>query len=481
MIEGVGSFTVEGFKKAISGFSSIFSRQTQENMYEDEAGIKEANVYVDADGKWVWENGDSRILYDADTNETIERFGVGGTARITGLSQDENGNFFHESLTFENITNNGGVLSQTFDEDRLVEVSYGIEGQEFVSISASNPDRGIVFSDDGDITDGKVNVDVSLFDSILKEGKVEFSFDNGFLGNNFSFIGNAFADEGGDHQGQSNPIKNQDDLESELDKIKEQIAETFIGPLDPNARIIPNFLNDGNLRLGFNQRDDYLMVMDRVVDAHRNLENPVQLIEIGESFTHYAVKAGGKLVKPLRGIITGPTDTPISILEDLNAFDINAAPLLPIEEREGIANVMDSFLGLVNSGQFVQGFEAVSTIYDTTKTAIVIENILKGAIGTNPVGAVVVTAGDLLSWNTPNVQDKIHRVRVRLKDSQGYVRIAELNFNYGLYKDEQGNPHYGIKAAGIQTHVSETPEHLSVVIPVPFKLDPENTKHAPFL
>jgi hypothetical protein len=38
VIEGVGNVTVQGFKKAVSAFSSIFSRQTQEGLYPDETG-----------------------------------------------------------------------------------------------------------------------------------------------------------------------------------------------------------------------------------------------------------------------------------------------------------------------------------------------------------------------------------------------------------------------------------------------------------
>jgi len=192
VIQGVGNFTVQGFKKAISAFSSIFSRETQEGIYQDEVGLRGAAI-TQAGDTWTWQNGSSRIDYSTVTGETIESFGVGGTARITGLNQDETGNIYYEKLAYETAVGGGATLNQTYDNGRLTQWSYSLEGTPILTLKGPE-DESPWMTDSGSIERGDIEIRIPgpreeipnpdprslfpLFNSLvfaatIKDGKVE--------------------------------------------------------------------------------------------------------------------------------------------------------------------------------------------------------------------------------------------------------------------------------------------------------------------
>ena len=168
VIQGVGTFTVQGFKKTISAFSSIFSRETQEGIYQDEVGLRGATITQNGN-TWTWQNGSSRIDYNTQTGEAIETFGlpadgsvagVGGTARVTGLSQDDGGSIYYQKLTYETAVGGGAVLNQTFDNGKLTGWSYGIEGTPIITVKGPG-DQTPWMGEDGRIFQGDVEINPS--------------------------------------------------------------------------------------------------------------------------------------------------------------------------------------------------------------------------------------------------------------------------------------------------------------------------------
>jgi len=114
-----GQITANGFKDAINAFSSIFSRETQENIYQDVAGLRQGTVTTNGD-IWTWQSGDSRVDYNVATGRVDESFGIGGTARIEGLGQNESGQYSYRQITYKNAMENG-VLTQTYENGSLTE------------------------------------------------------------------------------------------------------------------------------------------------------------------------------------------------------------------------------------------------------------------------------------------------------------------------------------------------------------------------
>ncbi len=159
VIEGVGHFTAQGFKKAISAVSSLFSRETQEAIYADETGLKNATV-VDNGDTWVWQSGDSRIVYDTETQNIRDSFGVGGEANITGVGIDEAGVSYYQELTSETFLSNGMTLKQTYSDGKLSGWSYGIESTPIITVKGPG-DQTPWMGEDGRILRGDVEINPS--------------------------------------------------------------------------------------------------------------------------------------------------------------------------------------------------------------------------------------------------------------------------------------------------------------------------------
>lgn len=172
IVQGIGNFTVQGFKKAVSAFSSVFSRQTQEKIYTDETGIDQANVTADGD-IWTWESGDSRIIYNSETGEVMESFGAGGTASITGLSQDQAGNFHHEQVTYRTTLGDGTFLESEYENNRLKEWAYYYGVEPLLEVKSNG--EGWINSDGW-----MQNSEIEIYSPVFIDGSEELSSQPGY-------------------------------------------------------------------------------------------------------------------------------------------------------------------------------------------------------------------------------------------------------------------------------------------------------------
>lgn len=168
-IEGVGHITAEGFKSAINGFSSLFSRQTQESIYADVTGLRGADVSVDGN-IWSYQSGDTRIVYDTVTDTLTEDFGIGGVARIEGLVEDDLGNFFYQKLTYENITADGGLLTQIYEDNVLTLWTYNASDGNVVSFIGQDKSS---FDANGYLLDGVMAVSGNNAEYQIADGRIQ--------------------------------------------------------------------------------------------------------------------------------------------------------------------------------------------------------------------------------------------------------------------------------------------------------------------
>lgn len=181
IIEGVGSITTQGFKKAVNAFSSVFSRETQEGIYADETGLRQATVTADGD-IWTWQSGTTRIDYNTQTGKVDESFGVGGTANITGLGLGDDGKFHHQTLSYENAVGSGATLQEHYENGHLS--GWGYYYGDTAIVKAESQDGQGWQAKDGWMENGDIEIriaPVEIEGSGLDSAPMPSIFDNFFL------------------------------------------------------------------------------------------------------------------------------------------------------------------------------------------------------------------------------------------------------------------------------------------------------------
>ncbi|HNV86832.1 MAG TPA: interleukin-like EMT inducer domain-containing protein [Candidatus Omnitrophota bacterium] len=167
VLGSAGEFTVDGFKNGISAFSSIFSRETQENIYADEIGLRNAVVSIDGD-KWIYQNDDTQIIYNSATDTFTENFGIGGIACIEGLGQDDAGNILYRELTYENIAEEGGIVTQAYENGLLRSWSYESTAGDSITFTGNGNSS---FDQNGYLVDGVMTVSGSEYQ--IEDGRFQ--------------------------------------------------------------------------------------------------------------------------------------------------------------------------------------------------------------------------------------------------------------------------------------------------------------------
>lgn len=152
VFEDVGTVTVQGFKKAISAFSSLFSRETQEGIYADQTNRREAAV-TQNENVWTWQNGVNRIEYDAVKSELIEHSNAGGSTKVTGLGKDEAGRYFYRQLSVKEILDGDYYSIQNYELGTLKSVQYYYQDLPITALIGEGPDAWDV---QGGLANGRV-------------------------------------------------------------------------------------------------------------------------------------------------------------------------------------------------------------------------------------------------------------------------------------------------------------------------------------
>ena len=191
LIEGVGTVTKVGFQKVAGFFSGLFSRETSENVYKDQAGLLGGTVTQDG-GIWTYTAGDSRITYDSITGNVREELISGGrTVQIEGLGEDSSGGIYYQQLTYSQVIQGGGIVREDYEAGKLQNWSLINEGVPLLSVRSQNGE--VQFKDNGEIINGDVEiyapVDIELPDDLSsnqsQQVKVPFKFNfsvlNGIL------------------------------------------------------------------------------------------------------------------------------------------------------------------------------------------------------------------------------------------------------------------------------------------------------------
>ncbi len=130
---------------------------------------------------WTWQSGDSRVVYDSAGNLLNESFGVGGTARIEGLGQDQAGNVFYTKLNYEEAVNSQQSYHENFENGKLTE--WGYSANEVSLLRVTNDSSQPWISEEDWLSHGNVEIHAPSLEIPGPESDpaANVSFDNLFM------------------------------------------------------------------------------------------------------------------------------------------------------------------------------------------------------------------------------------------------------------------------------------------------------------
>ncbi|MBI4398911.1 MAG: hypothetical protein HY586_07270, partial [Candidatus Omnitrophica bacterium] len=189
-----GQFTADAFRGALAGVAGFFSPATQENIYQDIAGVRQGTI-TESGGVWTWQSGESRVVYNSNYETGLDGGaavgGIGGKlsesaagvgeVQITGLGMNDAGNYYYEGLGYQHAEGERFLSIQNYERGRLRSWGYeNVEGGP--SILVEGPYENVEGGPSVFIG-GPANEDFSSAQPLPKNGRVSVRMPATFLPN----------------------------------------------------------------------------------------------------------------------------------------------------------------------------------------------------------------------------------------------------------------------------------------------------------